>query len=521
MAVLATVLLVSLGTLALNATVRFDETRARDLQSLTDHAAAAVLARDVEDLELQLQQSLKSNEPLVGSFEIFPSKHGLSAKHSAAPTSPLEIDSPTNQPFAASLDLDKRVGFMVLSSNGGMISQLARTGPENQLAFFVAHLVKSAQPRDYYIRATISGTELVGGQVRPLDIFRHKGLYRVQLRPIAKTNLLTASVMPLEPIRARALGFARNGLGLIAVTLLLGFATAQFFESRRRRTLAWVRESMAGFRFGRMTPVKPPRWTSPLDHNLVAELQAQFSAQSPFSPFYAGRWLSPALRVATWLYFRETVSLWSVGGRENREHHLGGDWFVARIGLSKASLVESAMRVFGRAFSLNSYMFCQYSETEVLLVARTANFEEWFDRTKIAIKGLVDFGGLTANDIVYSGVHVPAGTSVTPDEILARLRLDEDFNPAHRRLTDNIASFHAVTDKEPVVKFSWVQVLAVDSAAASDLYTVDRATSGFQQVLARAKPVRLPPPPIAKERIGTRPKANPAQFRPRAPKISV
>ena len=511
----------AIGVFALSVTLRYDEKRSLDLQGLTDKAASTVLARDIDDLEAQLQQSLKSQDALKGTFEIYPSKNGLTATHTSAPVNPLEIDS-SGQPFAASLDLDPGVGFMIFTSEGGMISQLARRPSESQVSFFVSHILRSLKTRDFYVRSTPAGTELIGGKLRPWDILKMTGLHRVQIRPINKTNLVTASVVSLDPVRARALRTARAGAFAIGALWLFGLAVGQFFESRRRRTLAWVRDTMAGFRFGRMNAPQAPRWTSPLDRALVAELQAQFSSQSPFSPFYSGRWLNPALRIATWLYFRETISLWSVGKKENRDVLLGDDWYVARIALSKPTLVEAAVRIFGRAFALKTYVFYQYSETEILIAARTANFEEWFDGTKTALKALVEFGALAATDVAFEGVHVPGHVPAQSDLVLQRLKLDAPLELATRRLTDATARFMEMGEGAPVVETSWVQNLAVSSESARELFAMDKAVSQTASVLARAKPVRLPPTPVTstpvKEKIGTPTEKG---FRPRSPKISV
>ena len=445
-------------------------------------ASVKLLNRDVEDLEDQLRVGLKRSDTLIGSFEIYPGPHGLTATHTSAPKSPIEIVADSRNAFSDSLQPALGADTYIFTNDGVLVSKIRQNSINNSVAFNVSDFVKSFSTKTKknagFAKMGLGGVLRLPAQPSVWSLLRARDNYRYSAAAIKNTNLVLISLKNISLNRREvALAFLPFAAALLAFAAASALAY-RFWRQRRKSALNWLQQNLKGFRYGRFDLGVAPKGLTGWDRELISSLKEQFGTQSPFSPFYTGKWLDESRRIATWQAFRNTISLWSTHKKAGNDVVLGDHWVIGRLKASRTQTLDSAIRIFGRAFSDRAIIFNHYAENEVVFATRTQHFEEWFDRTQKSLRAWVDYENLRANDFVFAGCLFSDERRYTVDQVFEKF---ESISTKSLRasgdvmLQDAIAHFWDHADETgAVLKFSWLQLMILPADHVRYLTQFDR-----------------------------------------------
>jgi hypothetical protein len=281
-------------------------------------------------------------------------------------------------------------------------------------------------------------------------------------------------------------------LGMLVVPGAALFMFARKRKRNRARAVEWIESSLRAFRFGRPLTRELPPGLETWDLKILEELQRHLATPAPFSPFHSGSWLNASLRLANWAQFHETLSLWSQGRTASRDVLIGESWYLARLQLATNEQLETAVRIFGRAFGTRQVLFNHFDNGTILVLARCLDFEEWFTLTRSALRALMERESLRVGELDFAGIHVPPGRRSNPGEVLQALDAlaPADLQPA-RGLLEACVRFADIDACESVVTQSWVQLVSFPVDQVQHLFFVDNAVKQAmqEQVLERSKQV--------------------------------
>lgn len=458
-------------------------------------AALKVLERDVSDLELQLERSLGRKDSLKGQFNIFPGKNGLRATHTEVPASPIEIEAPKGSaPFAEALHIDTAVEFLVYNDEGTLLSDDGKFS--NDLLFYFSNVVRGVETAKSQWGELVEGAKIVPTAKNYQPSLRQwlssRSFVHLKMEPVHGSNLVVVSVMKFSSM-ARAL-FAMVRPALFALAFMF-FALLMFAGVKlktRKRAVARLSDQMKKFRYGRLdAPSDQNAVLYGFDQAVFKEMTRQFSVHSPFSPFYAGKWLDADRRLATWIHFTDTLSVWGMQKQSVRQESTKQNWFVGRLQIGKPSGMHTAIKTLGRVFEGSEYLLNHYDECELWVAARVEHFDEWVEKMNGATRALVYLETLAAGQVIFNGLYVQPERRYLADEVVSTLKaLPELSKLGEPTLTKPVLRyFEAEKPGTPVLDINWLQILSIPSAEFERYISPQ-----LHSVMTYQRPLTPPPP---------------------------
>jgi len=479
---------------------------------------AKLLEREVVDLQTQLETSL--GKTVDGTFEIFQSPKGLMATHSAVPNSPIEIESLSGtEPFAQLLDVDSQVRFSVFNKEAYLLSFSDHFERRSATEIFsqvlrVSRATLSRETGDanlptqfWFGGSNFKDASRLASAPSTRDWLSDQKHSLYLMSSVKGTNLYILSRFDFPTVLPAMITNLVKPMMAWGITIVcLALCVWSFYFRTRRNSLEWIQKFLSQVRFGRVENL--PKLSSiesglnPFEKNILHEIVTQLSGSGVFTETRWGKWIDQNRKIATWKHFSDQVALCSLGrSGQGTEVGTGRLSFVAKLRFKNSKVQDQVIRFLNKAFLERGIIFCVFSETEIRILGRAHQFEEWVYRAHKAIRTVIHLENLSLGDIEFLGILIPHRTTHKTQEIMNRLET-LNYESANEKqevtLETSLLNFFSIEEmNRAVTSLNWSQILAMPlSEFENFLYFSDlKISSKILEKTFESPNVKLPQTP--------------------------
>jgi|GEM_PF-2935594 len=361
-------------------------------------AVVGFITRDIDDLQTQLQNSLRGQNFLPGDFKFSATSAGLQATHSTLPSQPLKIALEGALAFSKPLNSSKALDFALITKENEVLSFSKNS---KKLAYGIIGdntLLKAST------EAPVAFSGFDRSQMAPLTGRRLIDRPATSLfkSHIAGSNLILYSTQNIRPIWTAAF----QSLALLLLSSLCAFSLGAIAlwsqRSRQAKTQAWVTNFMESLRFGK---IEGDLDGSDSENEVIVQIKESLKRGSALRKFMESEWVDNARSTVSWTFFKRLITHWSEG-LSNNESEAPARWYLSVLRLKKAEHFEQFANAFTKTFGKENVFIFQANETESYVATRDASVARFTYNIRSTLKKCAESEDFASHDFALECFHI-------------------------------------------------------------------------------------------------------------------